>query len=81
MSLPFLKPKKMASTIIARRKDSTSAPTEVESEVAPKLTEHVDSLISAIHEKDSTRASAALQGIHEHFNGPKESEASTPEGE
>lgn len=75
--LPFLKPKKMASVIIATRKPNGSVmPEHEEGESEPGLMSAAEDLISAIHSKDASAAASALQAAFEmmeeqpHEEGP-----------
>lgn len=66
MSLPFLKPKKIASVIgEARRKDGSKDVEQLgHSEQLVKIAEQ---LISAVHAKDATKVAQALDDAFEHL--------------
>lgn len=66
--LPFLKPKKMASVIMASRKpDGSAAPDKKEDEKAPESISAAESLISAVHSKDAEAVAKALDAYHAHL--------------
>lgn len=65
MSLPFLKPKKMTSTIlIGKIKDSGESEIAPEAEMDPVLMSIAEGLISAVHAKD---AKAVVESLQEAF--------------
>lgn len=67
--LPFMQPKKLASSIIAHRLvKGTAAPDEHEGEHAPELMQHAESLISAVHAKDAHSVASAMKAAHEHMS-------------
>lgn len=77
--LPFLQPKKLASSIIAKRnEDGTSKPDEREDEHAPELMSAAEDMIRAVHSKDSDGVAAAMKRAHEHLS-PKAQEDETIE--
>lgn len=60
--LPFLKPEKMASVIVARRKkDGSVEPQHAEDQHPPELMSAAEDLIRAIHEKSASGVAAALK--------------------
>lgn len=62
--LPFLQPKKLASTILAKRNsDGTSKPDEHEGEHKPEHMKAAEDLISAIHSKDATKVADAIKSL------------------
>lgn len=63
--LPFLKPKQIATVIMANH--SADGKLKDEPEEQPELMKHAESLISAIHAKDAKAAAEALEGINSHF--------------
>lgn len=66
--LPFLKPKNIASTIIASYSPEKGVQTEhEEGEQHPELMKHAESLISAIHGKDTKAVAEAMQNIQSHL--------------
>ena len=74
--LPFLKPRKMSSLIIAsRKKDGTAAEAVKEDETHPKLLEAAEHMVSAVHEKDASKVAEAMRMAHEHLNTSQESES------
>lgn len=75
--LPFLKPKKISSVIIAsRKKDGTVMPEHEEGENDAGLMAAAEDLISAVHSKDSSAVASALKAAFEimeempHEEGP-----------
>lgn len=60
--LPFLKPKKLASIIIAKRAkpDGATTPVKEEGEHAPELMSAAEGIISAINNKDAGALASAL---------------------
>lgn len=68
--LPFLQPKKLASTIIARRlEDGSSKPDEREDEHKPELMKACEDLISAVHSKDASKVADAIKYAVECIEG------------
>lgn len=60
--LPFLKARKVASVIIARRKPDGAIESEKEEgEEDPAMLSVAEELISAVHSKDATRVAAVLE--------------------
>jgi len=66
--LPFLKPKKLAATIIAHRKsDGTRAPDQHEGEEKPELMGMAEKLIGAVHSKDAKSVAEVVREMHGHL--------------
>jgi hypothetical protein len=65
--LPFLKPKKLASTIITNRMTSDGKTLPEKEETHPDLLDASSRLVSGIHAKDAQQVADAMQSIHEHF--------------
>jgi hypothetical protein len=66
MNLPFLKSRKLAQVIIARKKpEGGIEPMHAEDEQDPALMSAADDLISAVHMKDSKAVADALQAAFE----------------
>lgn len=63
--LPFLKPKRIADTIIASR--SAKGQNKDEEKQSDGMVAIAESLISAVHDKDASRVSAALQAAWNHM--------------
>ena len=62
MSLPFLKPEKMASIIVANRKKDGSIQTSHEQgEQKPELMSAAEDLIRAVHAKEASKVASALK--------------------
>lgn len=73
--LPFLQPKKLASSIIAKRnEDGTSKPDEREGEHTPELMSAAEDMISAVHAKDTNAVAAAMKRAHEHLSPSEQSD-------
>ena len=75
--LPFFKPKKLASVIIATRKpDGTVMPKHEETEHEDGIMSVAEDLISAVHMKDASMVATALKAAFEimeeapHEEGP-----------
>jgi hypothetical protein len=67
--LPFLQPKKMSSTIMAKVKPAGDLVTEsVESEMDPGLMSVAEDILSAIAGKDATRLAQSLQAAFQMFD-------------
>lgn len=74
--LPFLKPKNIASTIIASYSPEKGVRAEhEEGEQHPELMKHAESLISAIHAKDAKSVAEAMSNINEHMNADESAES------
>lgn len=69
--LPFLKPKQAASVIMAKYSPDKPMEALPENEMHPKLMEHAEQLVSAIHGKDARAAAEAIQAMQSHINGDK----------
>lgn len=64
--LPFLKPKKITSIIIAKHKpEGGIEPMHEEDEEMPELVGAAESLISAVHSKDAKAVAEALKAAFE----------------
>lgn len=64
--LPFLKPKKMSSVIIAKIKpEGKIEPSHEEGEEMPELIGAAESLISAVHSKDANAVAECLKAAFE----------------
>lgn len=73
--LPFLKPKKLASTIIAStKKDGGLQPKREEGEHSPELMKAAEDAIGGFHAKDAKALVSAMSRMHKLFNNPHESE-------
>lgn len=60
--LPFLKPEKMASVIVARRKkDGSVLPEHAEGQHPPELMSAAEDLIRAVQEKSASAVASALK--------------------
>lgn len=70
MSLPFLNPSKMASTILMKQKPDASIEVEgEEGEMDAGLKSAAEDLISAVHSKDAEAVAMALQNAMSMCNG------------
>lgn len=68
--LPFLQPKKMASTLVIRHKpDGSNEPEGEEGEPNHALLSAAEDLISAIHSKDASAVASALKAAIEMQEG------------
>lgn len=66
MALPFLKPRKLASVIIAKVKpEGNVEPMHEEGDEQPELMGVAESLISAVHAKDAAAVAEALRAAIE----------------
>ena len=78
--LPFLKPEKAASVIVARLKDHKVEPEHEESEHHHELSAAAQDLIKAVHMKDVSAVADALRAAFQHLDaephveGPHEGE-------
>ncbi len=69
--LPFLQPKKLAASIIAKRHSDGTKEEHKEDEHHPELMGAAEDMISAVHAKDTHKVASAMKRAHEHLN-PKE---------
>ncbi len=77
MSLPFLKPRKIASVIIAQSKqDGGLEPKREEGEHSPELMQAASDAIGGFHAKDAKAVVDAMTKMHALLNNPHESEES-----
>ncbi len=74
--LPFLQPKKLASSIIAKRRSdgTTEQPEHKEDEQHPELMSAAEAMIKAVHAKDSTAVAEAMKAAHEHLSTKEQEE-------
>jgi regulator of RNase E activity RraB len=79
--LPFLKPKQIGSVIMAaRQKKSGEVVSDTpEAESSPELMSAVESLISAVHMKDSKAAADAFKAAFEALEAKEEKDESVDE--
>lgn len=70
--LPFLKPKRLASTIIASRKANGTAGESKSEDSEHPLTGKAESLIQAIHAKDASAVAELLGSLNEKAEPKKE---------
>lgn len=64
--LPFLQPKKMSSTILAKRRpDGTTQDMNEEGMPSPALMAVAEDLISAVHAKDAMKVASVLESAFE----------------
>lgn len=63
--LPFLEPKKMASTIMMKMKKNSPEAIAEEGEMAPEIMSAAEDLISAVHSKSVEATAKALQAAFE----------------
>lgn len=67
--LPFLKPEKMTSVIVAKRKDGEMEPINEEGSPSPELVMAMQDFMQAISNKDAGAAAMALEYAIECVNG------------
>lgn len=72
--LPFLKPKKLASVIIANTKNGTVIPSHEEGEHSPEHMKAAEDAIGGFHSKDAKAVLDAFKRMSSLFNNPHESE-------
>lgn len=73
--LPFLKPKKLASVIIAKTKSEGGIePVREEGEHSPETMQAAEDMIGGFHSKDAKAVVDAMTRMHKLFNNPHESE-------
>lgn len=64
--LPFLKPKKLASVIMANsKKDGGVEPMQEEGEARPEHMSMAEELIGGVHSKDASKVAKVLQKMQE----------------
>jgi hypothetical protein len=63
--LPYLQPKKLAATIMAKMSKDSPKTESVEGEQKPELITACESIISAISTKDATRLADAIKSAIE----------------
>lgn len=67
--LPFLKPKKLASVIMAKtQKDGSVEPMNEEGEQAPEMMRHAEMLMQAMQAKDAGKVAEAMSNMHNHLS-------------
>lgn len=73
--LPFLKPKKLASVIIAQTKsDGSPAEHKQEGEHSPELMKAAEDAIGGFHAKDASAVVNAMTRMHRLIVNPNESD-------
>lgn len=74
--LPFLKPKKLASTIIAKMGPDNKREEHEEGEHSPELMAAAEDAIGGFHAKDAKAVVDAMTRMHRLIQNPNESEES-----
>lgn len=78
--LPFLKQRKIASVIMAKRKpDGAIEPISEEGEETPELMSAAEDLIRALHSKDAGAVAAALKAAFQMMDSAEEEPMEMPE--